>query len=145
MSNGLAMAVLVPVLLASCGGKEKPGAAKQKYIVQSDAICRDFLGQVSSAGSTQDQPTAQKLADVYQGWSDRLRGLQMPTESIEQARQFVTQVENIGLGYSAAFQALAVNDQARATKSFGEVATVKKQAAATAKEYGYTDCQRIGG
>jgi hypothetical protein len=139
------MAVLVPVLLAGCASSDKPGAEKARYITQSDGICTDVFAKASAAGSGHDQATAQKLADVWQDGANRLRAIPEPKESVEQARQFTTSVENLSLGYTAAANALGVNDQARADKSFREVDQIKKDAADTAKEYGYKECRRING
>jgi len=138
-------AVLVPAVLAGCSSTEKPGAAKARYITESDAICRDFIAQAASAGTAKDQATAEKLAGIYQGGADKLKALTKPTESVELASQFVTDVENLSLGYTAAARALALKDQAKADRYFKEVDDIKKRDAATAKAYGYNECTRING
>jgi len=139
------MVALVAVVVAACGGGGKPGAEKVRYITQSDAICTDVFAKAAAAGNGHDQATAQKQADLWQDAANRLGAMVPPSESVELARQFTTGVQNISFGYSAAAQALAVGDQARADKSFNEVAASKKQAASTAKDYGYNECTKING
>lgn len=145
LTAGLVAMVLMPALLVACTSKEKPGAAKVKYINESDAICRDFLAQAASAGTAKDQATAEKQASIYQDGANKLKAPTPPTESVELARQFTTDVENLSLGYTAAARSLALKDQAKVDRYFGEVDLIKKRAAATAKEYGYNDCTRING
>ena len=140
-----AAAILLPVVLVACGGGGKPGAEKQRYIEQSDPICRDTFAQSASIGDAHDQQTAQKQADLWMGAADKLKALPRPSESVELASQFVTDVENIGLSYLAASRALSLKDQAKAEKAFGDVSMIKQREAKTAKEYGYTDCARING
>ena len=145
-AGGVAAALLVPAVLAGCGGGGAPGAEKARYIVQSDAICGEIFAQAGAAGTAHDKATADKLTDVWSKGSDRLKGLgQPPAESVELARQFVTDVENIGLSYVAASRALDLNDQAKAERDFNDVSMIKTRAAKTAKAYGYKVCRQING
>jgi hypothetical protein len=137
--------VLVPALLAGCSsGDEKPGAEKARYIEQSDAICRDAFAQAAGIGSGHDEATAQKGADVWGAASGKLKALAVPRESEEQARQFVTDVENLSLAYTAAARGANVGNQGRVDKSFTEITDIKKRAAEVADEYGYKVCKNIG-
>ena len=143
LAGGVAAVVLVPALLAGCGGDEKPGAEKQSYIEQSDAICRDTFAQAAGIGSGRDEATAQKGADIWGAASDKLKALPVPQESFELAQQFVTDVENLALSYTAAARANNVKNQARVDKSFTEITQIKERAAETADEFGYEVCQNI--
>jgi hypothetical protein len=137
--------MLFPVLLVACGGGGTPGAEKQRYIEQSDAICRDTFAQAASTGDAHDEQTAQKQADLWTAAADKLKALPRPSESVELASQFVTDVENIGLSYLAAARALDLKDTAKAEKGFNDVRMIKEREAKTAKAYGYVDCSRING
>jgi hypothetical protein len=141
----VAAALLLPAMLAGCGGGGAPGAEKARYIVQSDAICGEVFAQAAAAGTAHDKATADKLADVWGRGSDRLKAMEPPSESVELARQFVTDVENIGLSYVAASRALELNDQAKAERDFNDVSMIKSRAAKTAKDYGYKVCRQING
>ncbi len=146
LAGGLAVAVLIPALLAGCGeNQEKPGAEKERYIQQSDPICRQTFDAAASAGTGRDKATAERLADVWRDGADKLKALPVPAESEEQARQFVTDVENISLSYTAAARALDLNDSAKADRAFGDVEMIKRRAADTADEYGYDVCNQING
>ena len=144
LAGGVAAVVLVPALLAGCSSDEKPGAEKARYIEQSDAICRDAFAQAAGIGSGRDEATAQKGADVWGAASDKLKALAVPRESEEQARQFVTDVENLSLAYTAAARGANVGNQGRVDKSFTEITDIKKRAAEVADEYGYEVCRNIG-
>ncbi len=140
----LATGFALVALLAACSGDEGgPGGEKLRYIEKSDAICRETFPKTSGL-TARDQATAEKADEEWGAASDKLKALTVPGESVDLARQFVTRVENISLSYRAAARALALNDQAKATKGFDDVATLKKQAADGAKEYGYKDCRLIG-
>ncbi len=140
-----AVAVLIPLTVAGCsgGGGGAPGGAKGAYIKQSDVICTDVFAKAKSIGKGKDQETAQKQADLWQDANTRLKALPMPGESVELARQFVTDTENLSLAYTAAARSIAAGNQAKATTYFGQADTIKKEAAKTAKEYGYVDCRTI--
>ncbi len=139
-----AVAVVIPLSLAACSsGGSKPGGAKAAYITRSDVICQDVFAKAKAAGSGTDEATAQKQADVWQDANTRLKALAIPGESVEQARQFVTDTENLSLAYTAAARSIAAGNQAKATTYFGQAATIKKEAAKTAKEYGYVECTTI--
>ena len=136
--------VLVPALLAGCGdGDEEPGAEKQNYIEQSDAICRDTFAEAAGIGSGRDEATAQKGADIWGAAAEKLKALPVPRESIELAEQFTTDVENLSLAYTAAARGNNVNNQARVDKSFSEITLIKERAAETADEFGYEVCKNI--
>lgn len=140
----MAAGVALTALLVACSGDEGgPGAEKVRYIEQSDAICRDLFPRTSGL-TARDQATAEKASEEWGAASEKLKALTIPDESFEIARQFVTRVENISLSYVAAARNLAVNDQAGAAKAFDDAATLKRQAAENADEYGYQDCRAIG-
>ncbi|MEN3313987.1 MAG: hypothetical protein V7605_221 [Acidimicrobiaceae bacterium] len=139
-----AVAVLIPLTVAGCSsGGGKPGGAKGAYITQSDAICADVFAKAKSMGNPQDQASAQKLADLWQDANNRLKALPMPGESVELARQFVTDTENLSLSYTAVAEAYQFNDQARVTRYDNDIVNIKKAAAKSAKDYGYRDCTTI--
>jgi len=130
--------------MAGCSsGANKPGSTKAAYITQSDVVCKDVFAKAKAAGNGTDQATAEKLAAVWQDGNTRLKALSMAGESVEQARQFVTDTENLSLAYTAAARSIAAGNQAKATTYFGQAATIKKEAAKTAKEYGYVECTAI--
>jgi len=133
--------------MAGCGtgGGSKPGGAKAAYITRADVICKDVFAKSTGIGNGKDQATAQKQAELWQSANTRLKALPIPGESVEQARQFVTDTENLSLSYTAAGEALQFNDQARLTKYYNDIANIKKEAAKTAKEYGFVECTAING
>lgn len=143
----LGMAVLIPVALVGCGSSSdgKPGGAKGAYIEQSDVICADVITKSNSIGNAKDQATAQQQADLWNDAFKQLDALQEPQESVELARQFVTDTDNLHMSYLAAAAALQFNDQTKANKAFSDVDTIRQRAAKTADEYGYTDCVGING
>jgi hypothetical protein len=143
LAGGVAAVVLVPALLAGCGGDEKPGAEKAQYIEQSDAICRDALSQAAGIGSGRDQQTGEKGAEVWGQAAEKLKALPVPSESIEQAQQFTTDVENLSLSYTQVARSAALNDQADVDEAFRDIDLIKKRAAETADEYGYEVCKNI--
>ncbi len=138
-----AVAVLIPLAVAGCSSSGAPGSAKGAYISQSDVICTDVFAKAKSIGNGKDEATAQKQADLWQNANTRLKALNMPGESVELARQFVTDTENLSLAYTAAARSIAAGNQAKATTYFGQADTIKKEAAKTAKEYGYVGCTAI--
>ncbi len=139
-----AVAVLIPLAVAGCSSSSNnPGSAKGAYITQSDTICTDVFAKAKSAGNGKDEASAQKQADLWQDANARLKALNMPGESVELARQFVTDTENLSLAYTAAARSIAAGNQAKATTYFAQADTIKKEAAKTAKEYGYVDCTNI--
>ena len=141
--GGVALALILGALTA-CGGEEGgPGAEKQSYIEQSDAICRETF-QETSGLTARDQQTAERAAEVWGRATERLKPLPVPEESVELARQFVIDVENLSMTYTAAARALALNDQQKANRAFEDAAMIKGRAAETADEYGYQECVRIG-
>ena len=144
LAGGVAAVVLVPALLVGCSsGDEEPGAEKQQYIEQSDAICRETFAQAAGIGTGRDEATAQKGADVWGPAAQKLKDLPQPKESIELAQQFVTDVENLSLAYTAAARGANVKNQGRVDKSFTEITEIKERAAETADEYGYEVCKNI--
>ncbi len=144
LAGGVAAAVLVPALLAGCSSDEKPGAEKERYIEQSDAICRDTFSQAAGVGSGRDQATAQKAADIWAAGAAKLKALRIPKESEEQASQFVTDFENLSLSYVQAARSAELNDQADVDEAYRDVDMIKRRAAKTADEYGYDVCKNIG-
>ena len=146
LAAGIAAAALVPALLAGCGGgesEEKPGSEKQRYIEQSDAICRDAFSQASGIGSGRDRASAQKGIDVWTAASDKLKPIPIPRESEELAKQFVTDVENLSLAYTQAERSAELNDQTDVDEAYRDVDMIKKRAAETADKYGYEVCKDI--
>jgi hypothetical protein len=144
LAGGVAAVVLVPALLAGCGGDEEPGAEKQRYIEQSDAICRNTFSEAAAVGTGRDQQTAQRLADVWGRAAEQLKGLPVPRESLEQAEQFTTDVENLSLAYVHAARSAELNDQADVDEAFRDVDLIKNRAAEVTDEYGYEVCDQIG-
>ena len=136
--GGLALAVV----LAACGGEEEPGAEKQRYIEQSDAICAETFEKTSGA-TGRDQQAAEQQAEEWSAAAEQLRALPRPGEDFETATRFVVDAENLAMSYTAAARALALNDQEKANQAFDDVDMVKRRAAETAEEYGYRDCARI--
>jgi hypothetical protein len=146
LAGGVAALVLVPALLAGCGGDgdEEPGAEKQRYIEQSDAVCRKTFAEANGIGTGRDQQTAQRLADVWAPAAEELKALPVPRESLELAEQFTTDVENLSLTYVHAARSAELNDQADVDEAFRDVDLIKDRAAETADEYGYEVCSQIG-
>ena len=134
--------VLAGFLVACNGAEGGPGAEKVRYIEQSDAICRETFPKTSGL-TARDQATAEKAAEEWLAASDRLKAMPQPAESVELARQFVYDVENIHMSYVAAARALALNDQAKAERAYNDITMLKNRAAETADEYGYEDCAGI--
>ncbi len=139
--GGLALAVVLAALSA-CGGEEEPGAEKQRYIEQSDAICRETFARTEGL-TARDQQTAERAAQEWSGAYDRLNALPVPGEDFETARQFVTDVNNLAMSYTAAARALAFNDQEKANRAFNDVDMIKRRAAERAQDYEYFDCAAI--
>ena len=144
LAGAVAAIVLVPALLSGCGGDEKPGAEKARYIEQSDAICRDALAQAAGIGSGRDEQTGRKGAEVWGATAEKLKALPVPRESLEQAQQFVTDVENLSLAYTQVARSAALNDQADVDEAFRDIDLIKNRAAETAEEYGFEVCTNIG-
>ncbi len=139
--GGLALAVVLAALTA-CGGEEEPGAEKQRYIEQSDAICRQTFEDTSGV-TGRDQQAAEKLSQEWAEAAEQLRALPRPGEDFETATQFVVDVENLSMSYTAAARALVLNDQEKADRAFDDVTMIRQRAANTAEEYGYVDCAQI--
>ena len=137
----LAVAVVLGAL-AACGGQQEPGAEKQRYIEQSDAICSQTFQDISGL-TGRDQQTAERLSGQWTEAAEQLRALPRPDENFEVATRFVVDVENLAMSYTAAARALALNDQEKANQAFDEVTLVKQRAAETAEDYGYEECVRI--
>jgi len=143
---GVAMAALVVMLAVACGGSEgKPGGEKLRYINQADPICSDTFSKAASYGNGRDKDTLRKRADLCTAAGQRLLAIPRPKESVELATQFATSVLNVGYSYDAAAQKLAVDPQANVNRDLQSVADIKKDAAKTAKTYGFKECTRING
>ncbi len=141
--GGLALAVALAALTA-CGGEEQEaGGEKQRYIEQSDAICRQAFQDVSAL-TGRDRETADRVGQRLAQAGEQLRALPVPGEDLETATQFVVDVENLAMSYTAAARALVLNDQDKANRAFEDAQMVKRRAASTAQEYGYEECARIG-
>lgn len=139
----VALALALPLAAAGCGGDEGgPGDEKARYIDQSDAICRDLFQKVSGL-TARDRETAERASQEWTGAAESLKALPQPEESVELARQFVTDVENISMSYVAAARALELNNQDKANKAFEDVAMIKTRSAKVADDYGYRECTRI--
>ena len=139
----VAVLMVLAGFLAACTGDEGgAGAEKVRYIQESDAICRETFPKTSGL-TARDTATAERAAQEWQSASDRLKAMPQPEESVELARQFVYDVENIHMSYVAAARALALNDQAKAERAYNDIAMLKKRAAESADEYGYGDCAAI--
>jgi hypothetical protein len=141
-----AVAVLIPLALAGCSSSSNnPGSQKVAYITQVDVVCKDAIAKASAAGTAKDQATAQKLADVWQDANNRIKAMPTPGESVEQARIFVYDTDNLSMAYTAVARSLAAGDQAKATTYFGQIDALKTKAAQDAKNYGFTECTAING
>ncbi len=139
--GGLALAAVLGALTA-CGGEEEPGAEKQRYIEQSDAICAQTFQDISGL-TGRDQQTAERLGQEWTEAGEQLRALPRPGEDFETATQFVVDVENLAMSYTAAARALALNEQDDANRAFEDATMIKQRAAETAEDYGYEECVRI--
>jgi len=139
------VAVLIPLAVAGCSSSNKPGGAKAAYITKADAVCKDVFAKATSIGNGKDQATAQKQADLWQEANTRLKAVPLPGESVEQARQFVTDTENLSLAYTAAANSIAAGFPPKAESYFTQAAQTKKDAAKVAKEYGFSECTAING
>ncbi len=142
----IAVAVLVPLVAVGCStSKEKPGSAKAAYITQVDVVCKDVFAKSASIGNAQDQATAQKQAEVWRDAYSRIRAYPIPGESVELARQFLTDMDNLDMSYTAAANAYATGFPDKAARAFSDAKKTKEDAAKTAKEYGYKECTAING
>jgi len=131
--------------VAGCGtSKEKPGSSKAAYIDQVDVVCQEVIPKAKSM-SAQDQATAQQQAALWQDAYNRIRAFPMPGESVEQARQFLTSLDNLDMSYTAAANAFTAGFPDRATRAFADAKTTKENAAKVAGEYGYSQCAFIAG
>jgi hypothetical protein len=140
--GGVALA-LVLAAVAGCGGDgDDPGAAKQQYIEQSDAICRETF-QKTSGLTARDQQTADRASQEWASAFDRLNAIPIPGETEDLAKQFVTDVNNLAMSYTAAARALELNQQDKANEAFAEADMIKRRAAERADDYGYVDCREI--
>jgi hypothetical protein len=141
--GGLALAVVLAGL-AGCGGGDgdEPGAEKQRYIEQSDAICRETFSKTEGL-TARDQQTAERASQEWSGAYDRLNALPVPGEDFETARQFVTDVNNLAMSYTAAARALGLNQQDKANEAFADVDMIKRRASERAQDFGYFDCAGI--
>jgi hypothetical protein len=128
--------------LVGCGGADEPGAEKQRYIQQSDTICRETFAK-TEALTARDQQTAERASAEWAAAYDKLNALPVPGEDFEQARQFVTDVNNLAMSYTAAARALGLNDQEKANRAFNDVDMIKRRAAERAEDYEYFDCAGI--
>ncbi len=140
--GGLALAVVLAALTGCGGGEDEPGGAKQQYIEQSDAICGQTFQDISGL-TGRDQQTAERLSQEWTEAGEQLRAIPRPGEDFETATQFVVDVENLAMSYTAAARALTLNDQEKANQAFEEATMVKQRAAETAEDYGYEECVRI--
>jgi hypothetical protein len=140
--GGLALALALGALGGCGGGDDEPGAEKQRYIQQSDTICRETFDKTQGL-TARDQQTAERASAEWSGAYDRLNALPVPGEDFEIARQFVTDVNNLSMSYTAAARALALNQQDKANEAFGDVDMIKRRAAERAEDYGYFDCAGI--
>ena len=140
--GGLALVLALGGLAGCGGGADEPGAEKQRYIQQSDTICRETFAK-TEALTARDQQTAEKASAEWAAAYDKLNALPVPGEDFEQARQFVIDVNNLAMSYTAAARALGLNDQEKANRAFNDVDMIKGRAAERADDYGYFDCAGI--
>ncbi len=140
--GGLTLAVVLAAL-AGCGGDgNEPGAAKAAYIKASDAICRETFQNTRSL-TGRDQQTAEKASEEWSKAYDRLNAIPIPGETEDLAKQFVTDINNLSMSYTAAARALALNQQDKANRAFDDVTAIKTRSARVANDYGYEDCAGI--
>ncbi|MDQ6909565.1 MAG: hypothetical protein M3Z84_02075 [Actinomycetota bacterium] len=131
------------VTLAACGGSSEPGGAKAQFIAQGDVICRETMATVSSIGSGSDTPTLEKARNAWAQAFQKLDRLTVPTDTEAKALEFKANVHNVALTADEAYQASLVANQTRARKAVDDLANSKKQAAKTAKEYGFKVCSQL--
>lgn len=139
---GLALALALAGLAGCGGGDDEPGAEKQRYIEQSDTICRETFAK-TEALTARDQQTAERASQEWAAAYDKLNALPVPGEDFEKARQFVTDIDNLAMSYTAAARALALNQPDKANEAFADVDMIKRRAAERAQDYEYFDCAAI--
>ncbi len=132
------------VALAACGSDSAAGGAKGQFISQGDVICRDTIATVSSIGSGTDTPTLERARDAWAQAFQKIDTLAVPKDTEAKALEFKANVHNAALTADEAYQAsLDGGSQQRVQKALQDLATAKKQAGKTAKDYGFRVCSQL--
>jgi hypothetical protein len=131
------------VALAACGGDSAAGGAKGAFISQGDAICRDTIAMVNSVGSGSDTPTLEKARDGWAQTFQKFDAIPVPHDAEAKGLEFKANIHNAALTADEAYQASLAGNQERVRNAAEVLATVKKQAGKTAKEYGFKVCSQL--
>jgi hypothetical protein len=132
------------VALSACGSDSAAGGAKGQFITQGDVICRETTATLSPIGSGTDTATVQKIRDAWAQAFQKLDGLTVPNDAEAKGLEFKANVHNAALTADEAYQAsLEGGSQQRVQKALQDLAAARKQAAKTAKEYGFKVCSQL--
>lgn len=146
------LAAFAVLLLAGCGGgggdettdtapvtiEETTAITKDELIAQGDGICAEVNAAVGSAEAGEEEGTATRVADLYSGMIERIKGLGTPDDAT---------------GYGEFVEAADALDQAESDLALaverGEEDLVEAESSAAsalaefqeaASEYGFEDC-----
>ena len=87
MSRAIAAALLVIVLLAGCGGDDKPKTmTRERYVAEGDVVCAGLTAKFAAAGETDPRTpqeiakSADVLADLYGELRKGLQDIALPAD-----------------------------------------------------------------
>jgi hypothetical protein len=93
--RALPIALALAAVIAGCGSGDGADGSREDFVADANAICRDGEREVASRFDA-EQPTPEsleQLADAYQPYLERLRGLDAPRELEPGWREFVAGVD----------------------------------------------------
>ncbi|TMK57890.1 MAG: hypothetical protein E6G51_05070 [Actinobacteria bacterium] len=153
----LALAALLALLIAGCGGGdetestttptvEEPAAlTKDELITQGDAICAEVnaaVGALTSSEETEESATegSEKVANLYTGMVERLQDLGEPAEDPTEYAAFEEATAELGQIEADLKLAAEREDVATVEEKGQEAAAALEEFQSQAATYGFEDC-----
>ncbi|MFL5833255.1 MAG: hypothetical protein ACJ76B_04655 [Solirubrobacterales bacterium] len=153
----LALAALVALLIAGCGGgdetettttptAEEPAAlTKNELITQGDAICAEVnaaVGALTASEESEESATgdSEKVANLYIGMVERLQDLGGPAEDPIEYAPFEEATAELGQVEADLKLAAEREDVATVEEKGQEAAAALEEFQSQAADYGFEDC-----
>src|SRR6187200_3034023 len=152
----LALAALVALLVAGCGGgdetetttptvEEPTALTKDELIEQGDGICAEVnaaVGALSSSGTPEDTPadSTEKVANLYTGMVERLQDLGAPEGEEAEYADFMGAAEELAKVEGEAKLAAEREDLASMEEKGQEASAALEAFQSQAAIYGFEDC-----
>ena len=153
----LALAALVALLVAGCGGGdetettatptvEEPAAlTKQELITQGDGVCAEVnaaVGALSASEGSEESATedSEKVANLYIGMVERLQDLGAPEDEEAEYESFMEATEELGQVEADLKLAAEREDVATVEEKGQEAAAALEEFQSQAGIYGFEDC-----